>query len=236
MLLSGLCVAIFAAFGTQTLLEHRARAIDYRPGDPVVRLYAADLAGGAPDPTALVEAITRSGADIVVLQNVGPVDFDAIEATLPALRYRVSAQQAASATGGGETLIASRYALLGREEDQSASSSTLRTLARTPVGRIELIVLSAVGKPSGSPGVDRAPGVAAVAVAWQPGFAAASLRGQGMLPIADRGGLRLPGWRPDEANAVWRSSELGVVAHRAAPPIGGLRPALIADLNLSRRR
>lgn len=141
-----LCVggaAVALTLGAAAIQADRlgARA-GYRDGDPVVRVYALDQAGVQTNPDQLAASIRDAEADIVVISGLDPAAFDDLERITAGFRYSVSSARTAQGRDVDHALIASRYALVGREASSTGSGETLGTLARTPLGRIDITLIS----------------------------------------------------------------------------------------------
>ncbi len=109
-----------------------------RPGAPVVRLYSANLWALNTDVEATAASVAASGADIVVLIELGDAAAARLDQVLAAWPHRIATPRIERPSGAARSVIASRWPLTAIR-DRPDGLHAVGAVVRTPLGRLNVM-------------------------------------------------------------------------------------------------
>ncbi|QSF55568.1 endonuclease/exonuclease/phosphatase family protein [Brevundimonas fontaquae] len=107
------------------------------PGQPIVRVYSANLYVFNTDVAAMRQSIAAADADILVLVELGQAPASRLDELLPDYPHRVLIGQA-RAGDHARSIIASRYPILQRLPERPDGLSAVGATVQTPIGPINV--------------------------------------------------------------------------------------------------
>ncbi|MBJ7510846.1 endonuclease/exonuclease/phosphatase family protein [Brevundimonas sp.] len=108
------------------------------PGQPVVRLYSANLWVENTDVAAMKRSIAAADADILVLIEVGDAASDHLDDLLAGYPHRAVMGAAEAPGGRALSVVASRYPILRRLPASRDGLSAVGAVVETPLGPINV--------------------------------------------------------------------------------------------------
>ena len=109
------------------------------PGQPVVRLYSANLWVENTDVAAMKRSIAAADADILVLIEVGDAASDRLDDLLAGYPHRAVMGAAEAPGGRALSVVASRYPILRRLPASRDGLSAVGAVVETPLGPINVL-------------------------------------------------------------------------------------------------
>ena len=108
------------------------------PGNPIVRMYSANLFYLNNDTSRIRQSIEAADADIVVLIELASDPSLRVDALLEGYPYRVASMRLDQTRGPSRSVIASRWPLTARADPPDGLHSVAAT-ARTPLGPLNVV-------------------------------------------------------------------------------------------------
>jgi len=105
-------------------------------GQPIVRLYSANLWVGNTDVDAIRGSIVAANADIVVLVEVGDAPSDRLDEILAGYPNRAVMGRQQDPSGRALSIVASRYPISGRLPSRPDGLSAIGAVVDTPLGPV----------------------------------------------------------------------------------------------------
>lgn len=109
-----------------------------QPGQPIIRLYSANLWVDNTDVAAIRRSIVDADADIVVLVEVGDAPSDRLDEVLAGYPHRAVMGRIEDPSGRALSIVASRYPIQGKLPSFRDDLAAIGAVVETPIGAVNV--------------------------------------------------------------------------------------------------